>query len=287
MLWKRTPKGSSGSSGSRGGGGSRSSSGGRGGSKGLSGTGRGTTKGYGGGKTTKVADDKPFAGRSIGGGNRDQIYGTAVYGSGYPYGAGNSSSTVAGRPFPFGYWPLYVLPPLPGSQEYGGSENTQRTGGRMTTSRVNAKANHAAADVYFLIGDNDSVSSIGQALNKSSCSATAAPLVNYISNTDVDSSEIIQWYRASSFAFALQGFNATVTLSHSGANGTLQHDLPATLDLSFLGCINKTIADNLPILGPKPRLSEGAKAGIIIGVIVAAFITLTVWYVCKKVKRSR
>ncbi|KZV86263.1 hypothetical protein EXIGLDRAFT_653377 [Exidia glandulosa HHB12029] len=283
MLWKRIPKGGGSESGGshRGGGGSRSS-GSFGGHPGLSGTGRGTTKGYGGGKSTTVPDGKAFAGRDIGGGNRDQIYGTAVYGSGYPYG--NSSSTVAGRPFPFGYWPLYVLPPLPGSQEYGGSENIERPGGRMTTSRVNSKANHAAADVYFLIGDHDSVSDIGAAVNKSSCSATAEPLVNYLSNTDVDSSEIIQWYRASSFALALQGFNTTATLS-GAAN--IDGMLPSTLDLSLLGCINKTIADNLPILGPKPRLSEGAKAGIIIGVIVGAFIALAVWYIRKKVKRSR
>lgn len=47
----------------------------------------------------------PFAGREYGGGDRHTIYGSRVYGSGYPYGADNATS-VAGRPFPYGVWPI-------------------------------------------------------------------------------------------------------------------------------------------------------------------------------------
>jgi hypothetical protein len=62
----------------------------------------------GGGSPWDISNDTnhPFAGRQFGGAERRDLNGTQIFGSGYPYGNGNRT-TIAGRPFPFGLWPIY------------------------------------------------------------------------------------------------------------------------------------------------------------------------------------
>lgn len=127
--------GGGGGRGGGGGGGARASSGGKASSSSsVANSGRSaSTFSKGGGKPSTVSSGA-FAGRQIGGGTRDQVrralrsetvhadpaqlqvYGTSQYGSGYPYGVASEAS-VAGRPFPFGFWPLYVSPGLYNSDE--------------------------------------------------------------------------------------------------------------------------------------------------------------------------
>jgi hypothetical protein len=144
--------------------------------------------GRGGGFPTTITSGA-FAGRTIGGGTREQVHGTSRYGSGYTYGGGSS---VAGRGFPFGYWPIYV--PLGtgvgyyGYREYGPANNSSRPGGGMQTALVRSSAwpppdasggggnntnsttpvNNATAS-YYIVGDADSVTAVMEAL-VASCS---------------------------------------------------------------------------------------------------------------------
>lgn len=117
----------------------------------------------------------------MGGGTREQVYGTSRYGSGYTYGGG---SYVNGRGFPFGYWPIYV--PIGvgagyyGYHEYGPANNSSRPGGQMQQALVRsqywpaagsggnntnttAPADNSTAS-YYIVGDADSVAAVMDAL---------------------------------------------------------------------------------------------------------------------------
>lgn len=87
----------------------------------------------GGGKSLKL-NNGVFSGRLAGGGKRvgsvkicilvsrlsnfvpqDSVYGTRVYGSGYPYGG--SGFFLSSRPFPYGFYPVPVYRYYYGSEE--------------------------------------------------------------------------------------------------------------------------------------------------------------------------
>ncbi|KAG6909657.1 hypothetical protein DXG01_016237 [Tephrocybe rancida] len=59
----------------------------------------------GGGEPTKIPEGGS-AGRTVGGGTRDEIYGTSAYGSGYSH---TSRLGVIGRGFPFDFLPLVFI----------------------------------------------------------------------------------------------------------------------------------------------------------------------------------
>ncbi|KAG8708251.1 hypothetical protein FRC08_018993, partial [Ceratobasidium sp. 394] len=198
-------KAGSGGGGSSAGGSRGASSGSRGVSFGTSGGSRGSSTYGAGGGPRSVITSGAFAGRSAGGGTRDQTYGNSRYGSGYTYGGG---SYVTGRGFPFGYWPVYV--PIVGGasyygyHEYGPSSNSGRPGGVMQQALVrssswpaaNARrwmieerqgkngtnsttplpvpvpANNATAS-YYIVGDADTVAAVMQEIVKA-CSVVNA-----------------------------------------------------------------------------------------------------------------
>ena len=125
-----------------GGGGGKGGSGGvRGGSAGSSAktgihvfgsSGSAYQRAKGGGTPQVIQAGQAFAGRQMGGGTRvrtthhillassymrsqAQVAGTSQYGSGYPYGGYGSFTSY--RPFPFGFWPLYISPGYQGCDE--------------------------------------------------------------------------------------------------------------------------------------------------------------------------
>jgi hypothetical protein len=103
----------------------------------------------------------PFAGRQFGGGDRKTIYGTRQYGSGYPYGV-NNASTIAGRPFPYGTWPISFGAYLGGQEVIGTNLDTMRPGGPLVTVQVGSTDTQkwpglTGAEVYSMFGDRDSV----------------------------------------------------------------------------------------------------------------------------------
>ncbi|PVF96891.1 hypothetical protein CPB86DRAFT_858532 [Serendipita vermifera] len=82
----------------------------------------------------------PFSGREFGGGDRNGMYGTRAYGSGYPYGRDGSNTSVAGRPFPYGAWPISWGPDYMGGGEYyGGDLDLIRPGGPVGIVRIGSK----------------------------------------------------------------------------------------------------------------------------------------------------
>ncbi|QRV82257.1 catalytic domain thiamine pyrophosphokinase [Ceratobasidium sp. AG-Ba] len=218
----------------------------------------------GGGAITTLPSGSRFAGREAGSGTRDGVYGGSYYGSGYPYGA-YGSTWVGGRPFPFYYWPVYIGPhEYYGSSEYGPANSTERPGGAMSAISVyTTSPKYNTSDVYRILGDQSSVQVVLNAL-VSNCSVANGTIWNYDPSSDdlarslprVES--IIQYYRASSFALALDGYNNSVALASVAPvnNSTLQlvnnlapaTPLPSTINRSFLECVNTTVAVSVPLI---------------------------------------
>ncbi|CAE7201433.1 unnamed protein product [Rhizoctonia solani] len=256
-----------GGGGGRGGGGRgvKGSSGSRGG-RSISGlNGKQTSSGSrGGGTVTTIPSGSRFSGRQAGGGSRDGVYGGSYYGSGYPYGS-YGSSWVGGRPFPFYYWPVYIGPhEYYGSSEYGPANSTERPGGPMYTISVySTDAKYNTSDVYRILGDKDSVATVLAAL-QSNCTVAGGTMFDYDpTSSDLAHSlprieSVIQWYRSSSFALSLDGYNnsASAVTAAALSNNTQQliaalppsTPLPSNLNRAFLDCVNYTTANSLPLV---------------------------------------
>ncbi|CAE6338523.1 hypothetical protein RSOLAG1IB_05782 [Rhizoctonia solani AG-1 IB] len=289
------PRAGGGGGGKGGGGGGGGGRGGSGGGSGAGGGSRGgvtfsssngnrgaSSYGAGGGPVTTISSGA-FSGRSIGGGARPQVYGNSRYGSGYTYGGGSS---VAGRGFPFGYWPVFV--PIGvgagyyGYREYGPSNNDSRPGGPMQQALVrstewpaeggggNSTINNATAS-YYIVGDADSVSAVMEAIvaQCSVANATGTPVDE--NNPAVRVEQAVQYYRASSFMLALTSYNNSANLPSNAPtdNNTAppppsaDTPLPQGTNTTFLNCLNETIGAAIPIMDAAPgtlRATAGLNA---------------------------
>ncbi|KAI6039605.1 amino acid permease-domain-containing protein [Pisolithus marmoratus] len=134
-----------------------------------------TAYGYGGGESIVIPCGQLFAGRSAGGGTRDQIFGGRSYGSGYP---GITERGVSGRGFPFWFWPVVwsdtaadSQPYLNGS-EYGDAYNSSRFGGSLMEATFISN-NSSPNTTFHVLSDNSTVTSLIQSID---CELFALPL---------------------------------------------------------------------------------------------------------------
>ncbi|KAJ7645137.1 hypothetical protein DFH06DRAFT_1425900 [Mycena polygramma] len=234
----------------------------------------GTTKSIGtyskgGGKPTTISSGL-FAGRTEGGGTRAQVWGTRTYGSGYP---GLSSRGVAGRGFPFYFWPIswgsgtgyssnasYLY-----SGEYGQPDNSSRPGGPMA-----AAAFQSNSSTFRLVADNDTVADLMPIITAncsqfltSSNSATAPVAFN---ESGEKPEQVVQYYRASSAALTLDGYNNTAIFAPE--NSTADTALPSGVDTNLLDCLNSTIGPAVPLIdSATPAFSPPA-----MGVLALVFL---------------
>ncbi|KAG8830246.1 hypothetical protein FRC18_008389, partial [Serendipita sp. 400] len=169
----------------------------------------------GGGPRAKIPTDvpdlvHPYAGREYAGGDRGKIIGTRAYGSGYPYGA-QDVSTIRGRPFPHGMWPISWGPGYLGGDEYWGKDlDLIRPGGVVGIMNVFTKdtskwPNVSSDEVYTMIGDKESLSFMMTDLVRVCHANPASPRkFNPISSTTSATSSppqpkpenVIQYYRS-------------------------------------------------------------------------------------------
>ncbi|KAF8626486.1 hypothetical protein AX17_006542 [Amanita inopinata Kibby_2008] len=250
----------SGSSGGRPGGGSGTGGGGSGssgsrGSPSSINTGRGTQSarpfGSGGGPSSVIPGGQAFAGRSVGGGTRGQIYGTRQYGSGYPGVVGRGT---AGRGFPFYFWPVvwggaigagtgaYLHP-----GDYGSPTNTTRPGGPLLTAAFMSNSHNTT---FRVLSDNATITELAQDVADSCGSFIQSPgsitPMAYNDSAPLPRPEqAIQYYRASSVVLTLDGYNDTAALA---AEGTPDVPLPSNIDNGLLGCLNSTIGSAAPLV---------------------------------------
>ncbi|KIY53261.1 hypothetical protein FISHEDRAFT_33607 [Fistulina hepatica ATCC 64428] len=232
-------------------------------SKGSSGTVRsssisagGTTKAaksysYGSSKVTTIPSGQLFSGRTEGGGTRPQVYGTQTYGSGYP---GVTGRGVANRNFPFYFWPMtwgaaggagaaaYLHE---STGEYGAPDNTSRPGGVLMYAGFTSNSTSAANTTLWVIADNstiiDLITDISSNCSSSlaSNSSTSATSYNPDAGGALKPEQVVQYYRASSVALLLSGYNDTAALQ--AENTTANVPLPSDIDTTLLNCVNDTI----------------------------------------------
>ncbi|CAG7851178.1 SubName: Full=Uncharacterized protein {ECO:0000313/EMBL:CCA71845.1} [Serendipita indica DSM 11827] len=236
----------------------------------------------------------PFSGREYGGGDRHTIYGTRAYGSGYPYGADNANS-VAGRPFPYGVWPISWGPSYLGGGEYFSASSSNnggdldldflRPGGPVGVVKLAPDTSHwngvDANEVYEMIGDRESLMFMmadlvdwchaqPQLIRRFNPSAAS-------NNTQPQPENVLQYYRASSFAIAYSGYNNTFALGSSNPTTSQSFadssPLPSQIaNSAFLQCINSTIANALPIADSVDTKEKGITSGAIIGIVFGSFV---------------
>ncbi|KAL4079789.1 hypothetical protein J3A83DRAFT_4212468 [Scleroderma citrinum] len=237
-----------------------------------------TAYGYGGGKPIIIPAGQPFAGRSSGGGMRDQIYGTRTYGSGYP---GIGGRGVSGRPFPFWFWPLVWSSNAAHSQsylngaEYGDSSNTTRFGGPLMEATFISN-NSSQNTTFHVLSDNSTVISLIDTISGncsaflSKSSSTSPSAFNASSSSAPQPEQAIQYYRASSVVLTLDGYNNSATFSSN--ESTPDSSLPPNIDTKLLGCLNETIGLSVPLVdGAFPALfaTPSIPGLVLLGLIVS------------------
>ncbi|KAF9259588.1 hypothetical protein L218DRAFT_874410 [Marasmius fiardii PR-910] len=220
-----------------------------------------TSYGGGGGPVGVVPAGQLFAGRSLGGATRSQIFGTRTYGSGYP---GISSRGVTGRGFPFYFWPVvwggaaastlavashsdsYLY-----TDEYGFPSNTSRPGGALYTASFQSNSTGSAQTILRIFADNATIADLVTDISRNCStyltpqSGNAAPFNTSAPAPGPKPEQVIQYYRASSVALTLDGYNNTAVF---GSEGSKDVDLPSTVDSGMIYCVNQTIGVSVPLI---------------------------------------
>lgn len=110
----------------------------------------------------------------------------------------------------------------------------------------------AASGTYFrILADNETVLSLVADLsaNCSSYIATTSPFFSATASAPYTGlpqpEQVVQYYRASSIALSLDGYNNSATY---GMEGTPDLPLPASTDLVLMDCLNQTIGQAAPLV---------------------------------------
>ncbi|EIN12275.1 hypothetical protein PUNSTDRAFT_141036 [Punctularia strigosozonata HHB-11173 SS5] len=236
----------------------------------------------GGGKKFRLGKKTAFPGRQAGGGTRKDIFGTSVYGSGYPYG--HSGSFVSGRPFPYIFWPVPIAVGYVGADEYAHHNGTIRPGGNLTTAPIRSNMS-TTLESFRIVGDNTSVTSVlADLMEKCGVVNSTDSLSIFNASLPLQNipqpEQIVQWYRASTFGLSLDGYNNTAALpsnapTFDGGTWTIQVQTPLpAINTTFLACLNATIAATLPLVAAK-TVPWYHKIGGLAGLIDLIFLGIT------------
>ncbi|KAJ7513078.1 hypothetical protein B0H11DRAFT_17357 [Mycena galericulata] len=221
-----------------------------------------TSYNNGGGKTITIPSGNLFAGRTEGGATRGQIWGNRGVGSGYP---GYYSRGVSDRGFPFYFWPMvwatdeeddsdssYMY-----TNEYGQPDNTTRPGGPQAIAVFQS---NSTGTTFRVVSDNSTVAALMSDIS-ANCSSWLIPssITNFtttlptpfnVSAAPAEPEQVVQYYRASSVALTLDGYNNSAV--YAPENSTTDTPLPAGIDTNLLECLNATIGLAVPLVGGAP-----------------------------------
>lgn len=105
---------------------------------------------------------------------------------------------------------------------------------------------------FHLIADNttvvDLISDINASCNSSLNTAASSTTPSAYNDTDPKAPQpesAIQYYRASSVALTLDGYNNS---GATGPEGTPDTPLPSNIDTNLLNCLNQTIGEAVPLI---------------------------------------
>ncbi|KAJ2934958.1 hypothetical protein H1R20_g2186, partial [Candolleomyces eurysporus] len=191
-------------------------------------------------------------GRTTGGGTRDNVYGNSAYGSGYPGVAGRGT---AGRGFPFVFWPVafvgagsYGGAHYYHNSEYGRADNSTRPGGAQVTA---AFTSNSQGTVFRVLADNTTVVSLIQSIEGNCSSSLQSTGISPSPYLGADQSlplpeQVIQYYRASSVALSLDGYNNSAVFTED--ENAADTPIPTNIDTTLLNCMNSTIGNEVPLV---------------------------------------
>lgn len=141
-------------------------------------------------------------------------------------------------------------------REYGDASNSSRPGGALFQAPLMESNDNTT---YHLVADNSTVVAILSAV-ESNCSLSTNSITPVAFNPDNSSApqpeQAVQYYRSSSIVLTLDGYNDTG--ADSNDTNAVDTPLPSGLNMTFLDCLNQTIAASAPIVDAAPSLEAMA-----------------------------
>lgn len=133
----------------------------------------------------------------------------------------------------------------------------------------------AANGTYYILSDRDSVEAIKPILAERCGSLIdnkdniATQRYNGTLATPPRPEQVVQYYRASTAALALEGYNNTAILSEDG--GAPDVPLPTDINTELLNCLNRTLGEAIPLEENAALSQSPAPLAIftIVGVLLA------------------
>jgi len=99
--------------------------------------------------------------------------------------------------------------------------------------------------VFYILSDNTTIRAlideIKQACGNSSLDLSIAPNMSAPYTNSPLPEQVIQYYRASTLALALDGYNNSATFAHGSIPDS---PLPVTVDMALMNCMNHTIGQD-------------------------------------------
>ncbi|KAH7097598.1 hypothetical protein BKA62DRAFT_715679 [Auriculariales sp. MPI-PUGE-AT-0066] len=174
-----------------------------------------------------------FEGRSVGGGTRSGVVGSNVYGSGYA--AGDATRGVAGRGFPFVFWPIV----------FGGAAGGL---GYLAASELLNQSSPGTRDaIYHFVSDQETVDAMVPLLGKCSVTTPLTRVAFNNGNGDPRPEQIVLYYRASTAMLSNDGYNNTAALKDNATDVDTVAFQPQGDSATLYQCLNQTIADQIPL----------------------------------------
>lgn len=121
---------------------------------------------------------------------------------------------------------------------------------------------------FYVISDNSTVASLLTDL-KTNCSSShldtskmsGAPIAyNASDSTSPPPESSVQYYRASSVALSLNGYNNSADFEAEGSNDT---PIPSYVDTTLLNCLNLTIGEATPLVDAAPSQFKAPEVGLV------------------------
>jgi hypothetical protein len=119
----------------------------------------------------------------------------------------------------------------------------------MMTAEFNSSSSQSTT--FRIVADNTTVNSLITDIVSNCTSSNLASPSTIVATTYNDSlvspkpEQAVQYYRSSTVALTLDGYNDTGAL---GAEGTPDTPLPTNIDTTLLNCLNFTIAAAVPLV---------------------------------------
>lgn len=174
------------------------------------------------------------------------------------------------------------------------SYNDTHPGGPVSSVSI-ISSNSTINQTYHIVGDRSSISAVLTALiHNCSVQDTSSQIAAFDADAATPAvlpEQVVQWYRASSFALSLDKYNnsassrASMPANNNTAPPPTSADtpLPEGVDAPFLACLNGTIAASVPLMmyqRPSHKLGASAIASIVVGSVVGAILLMLFAVMC-------